>query len=423
VSERSTDSTTPPQALADLTVVELPCLDTMPFFAAAMAGKAFADLGAEVIKVEPPTVGSAERRHGPFKDEMPDPETGGLHLYLNTNKLGITLDFEKPRGRDLLFDLLAKADIVLNPNPPAINERLEIGWRTLVKRFPRLVPVSLTFFGDDSKYRDLRGGNLVATHMGLIGHETPVNQVTDPPNEPPLKPAGRQADYVAGYTAAVAAMCAIFHRGSTGKGQHVDVSQWLAMVSMARPAIGVYTHDAPGAPYYDKLFKRYKTGLPWVYPCKDGWVSFSPTPDRFWRGTKKIMGNPEWAESEIFATLPERAKHLDAVEAGLLGWFADHGKEEIFAAAQAEHVPCFPVYSVAEVADNKQYRARGFFVEHDHPAAREVRMPGAPYHFSRTPWRLQRGAPRLGEHNREIYGERLGRSEAEIERMQGEGII
>jgi crotonobetainyl-CoA:carnitine CoA-transferase CaiB-like acyl-CoA transferase len=256
-----------------------------------------------------------------------------------------------------------------------------------------------------------------------VGHETPINQVTDPPNQPPLKAAGRQADYLAGFTAAGAAMCAVFHRGRTGKGQHVDVSQWLAMVSMVRPSIGVFTHDAPGAPYYDKLTRRYKTGMPWVYPCKDGWVSFSAIPERFWHGTKRAMGNPEWAESEIFKTQLERAHHADAVEAGLLSWFSEHGKEEIFKRAQAQHVPCFPVYSPAEVANNEQYRARGFFVEHEHPAARDVRMPGAPYMFSKTPWRIRRGAPRLGEHNREILCGRLKVAEREFAKLAEQGVI
>ncbi|MFZ0888365.1 MAG: CoA transferase [Candidatus Binataceae bacterium] len=423
MAQRAVESTQAAQALADLKVVELPCLDPMPYFAAAMAGKAFADLGAEVIKVEPPRAGAAERRRGPFRDEMPDPETGGLHLYLNTNKLGITLELENPRGRELLFRLLESADIVLDPNPPAIGERLGIGWRTLAERFARLVVVSLTFFGTQSRYRDARGGDLIATQMSVVGWETPINQVTDPQNQPPLKPADRQADYLTGFTAAGAAMCALFHRKRTGMGQHVDVSQWLAMVSMARPAIGVFTHDAPGAPYYERLLDRRKRGMPWVYPCKDGWVSFSAIPDRFWRGTKAMMGNPEWAESEIFSNLLSRAEHSDAIEAGLLGWFAEHGKEEIFEKAQANHVPCFPVYSPAEVAQHPQYKARNFFISRQHPVAREVRMPGAPCILSRTPWQVRRDAPRLGEHNREIFGQRLKLADAELKLLADDGVI
>lgn len=420
---KSAEYIEPQQALHGISVVELPCLDPMPFFAAAMAGKAFADMGAEVIKVEPPRSGAAERRRGPFRDEVPDPEAGGLHLYLNTNKLGVTLNLKHPGGRELLFKLLDSADILFNPNPPVINERLGLDWRALTERFPKLVVASLTFFGAESLYRDLRGGDLIATHMSTVGYETPINQVTDPPNQPPLKAAGRQADYLTGFTAAAAAMCAIFQRKRTGRGQHVDVSQWLAMVSMVRPTIGVFTHEAPGMPYYVRMFTRLKINVPWVFPCRDGWVSFSFLTDRFWAGTKAMLGNPEWTNSEMFSSLPNRLANADAIEAAMLSWFSDHDRAEIFARAQAVHVPCFPVNSPAEVADNPQYQARKFFVEHDHSAEREVRMPGAPYVLSRTPWRLKRGAPRLGEHNRKLFAERLAVAEARIAELAKEGAI
>lgn len=413
----------PPLALGGLKAVEVPCLDEMTFLAAAMAGKAFADHGAEVIKVEPPKRGAQERHLGPFRDGSPDPETGGLHLYLNTNKLGTTLELTHPRAREVLFRLLADADVVFNPNPPALNERYGIGWRALTEQFPRLVVVSVTYFGTESAYRDLRGGDLIATHMSGVGFETPFNQVTDAPNHPPLKIAGRQTDYLTGYTAAAAAMCAIFARKHSGAGQHVDVSQWLSMVSMIRPSIGTLTHEAPEAPAFKRVCTRTKAGAQWVYPCRDGWVSFSGATDRFWRGAKRAMGNPEWAENEMFDTIIGRAANADAIEAALMDWLASHSRDEAFRKAQAEHVPCFPVYSPAEVAHNEQYRARGFFVDHDHPAAREVRMPGAPCIFSATPWRIRRGAPRLGEHNRHIYRERLGIADAELHALAAAQVI
>jgi CoA:oxalate CoA-transferase len=404
-------------------VVELCSLDRMPNQSAAMAGKAFADHGAEVIKVEPPPTGAPERTRGPFKDELPDPETGGVHLYLNTNKLGVTIDITHERGRDLLFKLLDSADIVLNPNLPADNDRFGIAWRTLVEKFPRLIVVSLTTFGADSRYRDARGGDLIATQMGGVGWETPVNQVTDFATHSPLKPADRQADFLAGFTAAAAAMCALFQRKRTGKGQHVDVSSWLAMVSMFRPAVGIHTHESADAPYGVRIRTRAKLGLPWVYRCKDGWISFSPITERFWKGTKAAMGNPEWAESEIFSSYISRAINHDAVEASLIDWLTDVPRQEAFEKAQGQHVPCFPVNLPSEVADNPQYKARGFFVEHEHPAARVVRMPGAPCVFSRTPWQLRRGAPCLGEHNAEIFGGRLGISADDLTALRGEGII
>ncbi len=412
-----------PEALEGLHVVELPCLDTMPFMAASMAAKSFADFGAEVIKVEPPRTGAQERQLGPFRDDKPDPETGGLHLFLNTNKLGVTLDLEKPRALELLFAMLEQADIVFNPNLPAFNERVGLAWRALTNRFPKLIVVSLTPFGTNSPYRNFRGGDLVATHMSGVGYETPWHQVTDPPNQPPLKLAGRQSDYLTGYTAASAAMVAVFDRKCTGAGQHVDVSQWLAMVSMVRPNLGGATHESPQSPAYQRLSIRRKAGAQWVYPCADGWVSFNAGTERFWRGWKAVMGNPEWMESEIFATTASRAAHVDVIEAAIHDWLSNVTKKEAFEFAQGEHVPCFPVHSVPEVAENAQYKARSFFVNHEHSAAGEVRMPGAPCGFSRTPWRIKRGAPRLGEHNRKIFGERLGVDAAGLEKLAAEGII
>jgi crotonobetainyl-CoA:carnitine CoA-transferase CaiB-like acyl-CoA transferase len=393
------------RALEGLRVVELPSLDAMPFVAAAMAAKSFADFGADVIKVEPPH-GSMERGLGPFRDSTHDRETGGLHLYLNTNKFGVTLNLEDSRERERLFDLLGSADIVFNPNRPEVNEKLGIDWRTLTARFPKLIVVSVTFFGAESQYKNLRGGDLVATHMSGVGYETPWHQVTDPENQPPLKLGGRQSDYLTGYTAAAAAMCALYSRMANGAGQHVDVSQWLAMVSMIRPNLGFYSHEAHDSASFQRLTRRRKTSGQWVYPCKDGWVSFSVGTDRFWRGAKKAMGNPEWMDVELFQTVLGRVAHIDAVEAGVIDWLSSLTRTEAFEKTQAEHVPCFPVHTPADVASNEQYKARRFFVECGSSAAREVRMPGAPCKFSRTPWRVVRGAPRLGEHNNEILGAR-----------------
>jgi crotonobetainyl-CoA:carnitine CoA-transferase CaiB-like acyl-CoA transferase len=404
-------------ALDGIRVVELPCFDPMPFFAAAMAGKLLADYGAEVIKIEPPRLGAAERRWGPFRGEERNPESNGLHLYLNTNKLGVTLDLGGLADRAYLYKLLADADIVLNPNRPDLNERLEIDWRTLLGRFPRLTVVSTTFFGAESAYRNRRGGDLVATQMGVVGHGTPMQQVTDPAGQPPLRLGGRQSDYVTGYTASAAALCALLARTPDGAGMHVDVSQWLAMVQMCRPELGIYSHEAPEAPYRKRLLIRKKTSIQYMFPCKDGWVSFGLATNRHWRGTKRMMGNPEWADSEMFSTFEGRLGNSDALEALLIEWLSHHTREEVFRRAQEEHVPSFPVNSPAEVANNAQYAARRYFVDCAHPAAGRVRLPGAPIHFARTPWRLRRPAPCLGEHNAEILGRRLGLKPQEIDEI------
>jgi crotonobetainyl-CoA:carnitine CoA-transferase CaiB-like acyl-CoA transferase len=410
-------------ALDDIKVIELPCLDAMPYFAAAMAGKVLAELGAEVIKVEPPAVGSSERRHGPSWGNKTDPETRALHLFLNVNKLGVTLDLAQARGRELLMELLDSADVLLNPNAAPINEKLDLHWQQLLRRFSRLLVVSMGFFGADSAYRDARGGDLVATHMSGVSYETPYNQVTDPARESPLKLGERQSDYLTGYTAAASALAALHSRKKTSRGQHVDISQWMAMVSMIRHNIGTLSHDSPDAPAYRRIVSRLKVNLQWVYPCRDGWVAMRPTTDKFWAGTMRMMGEPQWAQGELFNTEQARLENADAVEAGMMSWLAEHDKQEIFLRGLAERVPCFPVNNPHEVAHNEQFRARQFFTEHDHPRAGRVTMPGAAYRLSRTPACVRRPAPMLGEHNGLVYRERLALREDEIERLQRDGVI
>jgi crotonobetainyl-CoA:carnitine CoA-transferase CaiB-like acyl-CoA transferase len=412
-----------PGALDDLKVVELPMLDPMPFFAASWAGKAMADLGAEVIKIEPPKTGAQERHFGPVGRGGPDSETRAVHLFLDCNKLGVTLDIGKPRGRELLIKILGEADVVFNPNPAAINERLGLAWRGLCDKFPRLVVVSTTFFGTDSRYRDFRGGDLVATQMSAVGYETPFNQVTDPPNQPPLRPAERQADYMTGYTAGAAAMVAIEGRKRSGKGQHIDVSQWLAMVSTIRINVGQLSHDLPRSGMSRRLFVRRKTNSGWIYPCRDGFISFRSSPGNFWEGAVRMLGSPEWTRDPIFETEILRLKNSDAMDALLTSWFMEYTKAEIFQRAQAQGVPCFPLYNVREVAENQQYQARDFFLECEHPLAGRFKMPGPPYQMRRTPVTVRRPAPCLGEHNAMVFCERLGIKPDEISALQSEEVI
>lgn len=410
-------------ALDDLKVVELPTLDAMPFFAATIAAKAFAELGAEVVKVEPPKTGSRERNYGPFAGTQPDPETRGLHLYFNTNKRGVTLNLEDPRGVELLMRLLARADIVFNPNPPALNERLGTAWRTLCERHPRLIVVSLTYFGAESAYRDLRGGNLVAAQMSGVANESPWCQVTDPENQPPLIPAEHGADHMAAFTGAAAAMAALFARKQTGAGQHVDVNQWLAMSQCLRPNIAALSHEGAQSLFLNFVLTRFKYNYQWVFPCRDGWVGLRPTGLRFWPGMVKLMGNPEWAQSEAFATEQSRMTNFDAVEAGVISWLAEHDREEIFQKARLLHVPCFPVYDAAEVDRFEQFKARGFFAQCDHPVAGRVRMPGPPYKLSRTPARINHAAPLLGADNRTVYHEWLNIGADELGSLTAAGVI
>jgi crotonobetainyl-CoA:carnitine CoA-transferase CaiB-like acyl-CoA transferase len=155
---------------------------------------------------------------------MSAPDRSGSFLYLNTNKLGVTLDLTNHRGSPFR-DLLKDADILVETCPPGFLDSLGCGFASLHERFPRLIVTSITPFGQTGPYKDYKAYDLNCFHTGVVGYETPFNYVTDPENEPPLKASGQQADLLAGWTAATATMCAVFHRELIGKGQHVDISE------------------------------------------------------------------------------------------------------------------------------------------------------------------------------------------------------
>jgi crotonobetainyl-CoA:carnitine CoA-transferase CaiB-like acyl-CoA transferase len=381
-------------ALADLTVVEC---GQGP--AGAFAAKAFADLGADVIKVEPPD-GDASRRFGPFPGDRPHPERSGQFLYLNANKRGVTLDLSAADDCRRLDALLARADILLSDLPPPRLDALALDFERLHARHPRLIVTAISPFGQTGPYRAYKGGDLIAWHMGGTGYGTPFNAVTDPATQPPLRGGGFQAEYLAGWTAAAATMVAVFHRERTGAGQLVDVSALEAVANMVRAGFALYSYDRRALPT-----TRLKVGSPWIYPCKDGYVSLSTLRDHWWEALKDLMGRPAWADSPEFADVAGRRQHADALDALLGEWLRGHTRAELYRMLVARGIPCFPVNAIDEVVHSPQYRARAFFVVQDHPVAGAVTQPGPAIRFSATPWRLRRPAPLLGEHNDEVFGE------------------
>jgi crotonobetainyl-CoA:carnitine CoA-transferase CaiB-like acyl-CoA transferase len=405
-------------ALSGLTIVELSERVAGPF-----CTKVMADLGAEVIKIEKPEVGDVARRRGPFLNDEPHPDRSALFLYLNTNKYGVTLDVSKPEGASLFRELLRNVDILVETQAPGFLEELGVGYDSLHAQYPRLIVTSLTPFGQTGPYKHYKAYNLNCFHTGVVGYETPFNYVTDPENQPPLKAGGEQADLLTGWTAATATMCAVFHRELTGAGQHVDISEVEAIAHMVRPNFALYSHEPPDGPNRRRFLQRTKWGLAYVFPCQDGHVALLALTDQHWESLKELMGRPEWADSELFATLLGRFQNIDALEAGVAAWISEQNRNELARKGQEFHIPVFPVRNVEEVVSSQQYHERNFFVSIDHPATGPLTYPGAPFKFSATPWRVRSPAPRLGEHNTRVYHEQLGLSAERIEQLQQERVI
>jgi crotonobetainyl-CoA:carnitine CoA-transferase CaiB-like acyl-CoA transferase len=407
----------PEGALSDLRIIELTEMVAGPF-----CTKVMADLGAEVIKIEKPRAGDLSRQRGPFPHDQPHPERSTLFLYLNTNKRGITLDITTPEGGRLFRELTKDADILVESRKPGALEALDLGYKNLKALNPRLIMASVTPFGQTGPYQDYQAYELNCYHFSVLGYETPFNQVTDPTTQPPLKAFGEQADFLTGWTTAAALMCAVHWRHLTGEGQHIDLAEVEAAANMIRPNYPFYYYEQPDGPNRQRLSKRQEWGLPWVWPCRDGYVALLAITDKHWDALKDLLGRPEWMDDELFKSPMGRFMHADVIKSLLETWLKEHDRDDIYRNGQALHLPVFPVQSLTEVMATQHFRDREFFVPQDIPGAGPVLLPGAPFKMSLTPWSLRRPAPRLGQHNVEVYGE-LGMSAAEIARLQEQGVI
>ena len=381
-------------ALAGIRVIECAEGVSGPF-----CGKAFADLGADVIKVESPR-GDRSRRDGPFPGDIAHPEKSGRFLYLNSNKRSIVLDLESPGGRADLRALARDGDLLIAEGSPSRLTVLGLD-STLLDENPQLVLTCLSPYGQVGPYREYRGNDLTSYHLGGLGRETPYNQVQDLEAEPPLVGGGFQSEYLTGWTAAAVSLAALAFRDRSGKGQAIDLGALESVASMMRISLA-------GVSYTGRIvIQRKKNGFGWVQPCRDGHVSISPASfDHWWARFKKMAGEPDWADMEVFSSILSRLQNADVVEALIDEWLSQRTKREIFELALAHGVPGFPVHSMGEVVAAEQLRAREFFVEVEHPVAGRVKQPGAPARYSKTPWSIRRPAPLLGEHTRDVLDER-----------------
>ncbi len=384
----------PDTALNDLRIIEVAEGVAGPY-----CGKLFADLGADVIKVEPPG-GDRARRAGPFRDGEPNPEGSGLFLYLNTNKRGITADLDTDEGREAVLGLLAGADVLVTDRYEDDLLALGLDYADLRERFPALVFTSLTPFGRGGPHGSYRGNAFTVYHSSGLGWETPAQQVREPASQPPLAPGNPQADYFTGVTGAAATMGALYQRESSGRGQLVDISGQEANANHVRLTISSVVHTP------DLVPGRVKGNFDFLVPASDGYVFLTPyNLDHWWERFQSIMGNPDWAASDAFLTAEDRGLNCDAIEPLVNMWSTQHTRAELYQMALDIGIPCFPVYSPAEMMESAQFQSREFLETVEDAEAGSFVRPGPAALFSATPFSQDGRAPRLGEHNDELLSQ------------------
>ena len=402
-------------ALDGLRILEWGELVSAPY-----CGKLVADMGAEVIKVEPPRQGDKARWLAPFFQDIPGPDRSGLFLYLNTNKLGITLDPSKPLGRQLFLDLVAQVDVVIENQPMGYPDSIGMGYEALHQASSNVVLLTISPFGASGPYRDYQATDLTIAHMSGFGYPQPGREEATP-DRPPLRPGGRQTDFNAGLTAAVAMMHGLFQRQASGEGSYVDVSA-LEATAIVSASLGAYLDDGP-------VLRRVPTGTAaettWVerLPTKDGYLNIQSITYQDWQALAEIMGNPQWAQGEQFQDVSVRAEYFRGRRPELWEWTRTQEKQKLYHALQRRRMVAMPINTAEDLLNSEQLNTRGFFVEVNTPETGPLKYPGAPAKYSKTPWSIRRPAPSLGQHNREVFCERLGLAGEKLVELAAAGVI
>lgn len=255
--------------------------------------------------------------------------------------------------------------------------------------------------------------------MGVSGHQCPVG-VTEPEKQPPLRHGGWQAYFGAANSAALLTMFAVFNRQKSGLGEHIDISEQEAVLNHIRPLLSNWLID--NVKDGRRRSERESPAIP--LPCKDGYVFYCLVTEPQWQAFKSMIGSGlDWVTEELYPNRWARNANWDAIEPIVIEWMAEHTKEEIIQEGRDRHFVIGPVNTAEDVVKSEQLAYRGFFVDVDHPEAGRIKLPGLPYKMSQTPWQVNRPAPLLGQHNEEVFCQRLGYSKQDLVRMRQAGVI
>lgn len=376
--------------------------------------KLLADMGADVLKIEPP--GGDQGRHiPPFKDDLPHPEKSLYFLHFNTNKRGITLDVEKPDGREIFLELCRKADVVIETYHPARSDELRLSYQDLSASNPRLVVASITPFGRNGPWRDYKANDIAGLALGNLLY------LAGEPGEPPLQPPGEIAYGMASTYGAFGIAVALYHRLESGKGQHIDVSMHECAAHIAGyfiPNYG-YTGEKPAR----ASRKGEETDLYDPYPTKNGYARIFIIPIEQWRRLVNWMGRPPSISGPEFEKMAYRRKHPDIVVGAITEFCRRHTKEELYEEGQKRRISVTPINTVGEFMNCAQTKAREIFIEMEHPVIGAYSHLGPVPRLSETPGRIRRTAPLIGEHNEEIYCGELGMSKDDLVALKASGVI
>ncbi|WP_227496447.1 CaiB/BaiF CoA transferase family protein [Massilia litorea] len=391
--------------LAGMRVLEL-----AQIMAGPTCGMMLADMGADVIKVEKLPGGDDARAYR-------EPRVNGVSapfMILNRNKRGIALNLKLEQGRDILLRMVKEADVLTENYRRGTLEKLGLGYDVLSKVNPGLIYCAVSGYGRNGPDADKPGFDLIA--QGFSG----LMSVTGEPGGPPVKTGNSIADTNAGILAMAGITAAYVHKLKTGEGQIVDTSLIEAALQQTYWQAAIYfaTGESSGPTGSAHLL----TAPYQAFKASDGWINIGGANQGNWERIAVALGRPEWREDPRFATNTQRMENREALVSMMSEIVASRTRTQWIAILDEAGVPVGPVHTIAEALTHPQTLAREMVVDLVHPQAGPTRALGCPIHFSKTATRIDRPAPMLGEHSRELLRE-YGYGDAEIDGFVEAGVI
>jgi crotonobetainyl-CoA:carnitine CoA-transferase CaiB-like acyl-CoA transferase len=392
--------------LDGVTVIDLGQVYQGPYATFLMA-----KAGADVIKVEP--LGGE-----PIRQRVHVSKGAAIPFaMLNANKRAITLNLKSDRGREILKQLTANADVLLENYAPGVMDKLGVGWPVLNELNPRLIYASGSGYGLSGPDRDNLAMDItVQAASGMMS-------VTGFPDGPPVKAGPAVVDFLSGVHLYAGIMTALYERTFTGKGRLVEV----AMQEAVYPALASNL-----AFVYDKGIAPPRTGnrhgglaaAPYnVYPASDGYIAIIGINEGHWNNLLGAIGREDLIGDERFSSRPARVKNIEETDELISGWTRRHTKAQAFDTFRKHKVPSAPVRDLIEVTNDKHMHERGMLEWIDHPQFGRIVVPNSPLRLHGADPVERMPSPRLGQHNHEILGQMLHLDQAEIDRLEAEGVI
>jgi benzylsuccinate CoA-transferase BbsE subunit len=408
--------------------------DERGYFGAKLLG----DLGADVIKIEKPE-GDPGRRFGPFFHDEPEPEKSLFWLGLNTNKRGVTLNIETAGGQAIFKKLCKTADIVIESSGPGYMDKLGLGYKDLEKINPRIIMASISGFGQEGPYKDYKAPAIVLWALSGQGF------VTGEADLPPLSPSYPIPYFFGAMQAVIGAMIALYQRGDTGHGQFIEAPALLSLAwALGSDPKGLWLNDKTLVTRSGRYWPRPQpkpdgtvdyVNVPLTYPCKDGGVKFFPFVEEGM--LHSTNGMTQWAIEEGFGNEAMRTvdwrnwnwqtapqKTVDEITGGYEKLFMTHTKAELFEEAQKRGIQLYPVFTIEDMLNFPQLKIREYWEKIAYPElGTEITYPGAFTQLGEGSCSIRRRAPRIGEHNEEVYIKEMGMSKKDLAQLKQAGDI